>query len=141
MASPTLELQGAIVALLKAHEPLKALVGTRIHDQVPRDPRSGATTAEFPYASMGPSFELQDDADCIRSVEVSFQIDAWSRAQGFPEVLRIADEVRSALHQQEFDLSTNALVSFDHRRTDKLRDSDGVTSHAVIVFIALIEQP
>lgn len=134
MTSPSLELQGAIVARMKAFVDLTGLIDDRIYDRVPAEPA-------FPYVSWGPEQSVADDADCITGFEVFLQIDAWSRAVGFPEVKRVAEAVRAALHQYELPLADNALVSLEHRQTRFFRDPDGLTSHAVIEIVALVEQP
>lgn len=134
MTSPLLELTGAIVPRLKSYAPLTGIVGARIYDIAPAD-------AAFPYVTLGAAHEIQDDAECIDAVSIMFRIDAWSRSPGFPEVMRIAHAVRGALHRHEFTLSDNAFVEMQHRRTDRLRDPDGLTSHAVIEFGAIIEIP
>lgn len=134
MTSPTLELQGGIVTRLKATGAVTGIIGSRIYDPVP----AGAT---FPYVSFGPSDELSDDADCITGFEVTMQLDAWSRGTGFPEVRRLADAVRDAIHGYEFNLSANALVLFEHRLTRIFRDPDGLTSHAAMTFTAIVELP
>lgn len=132
MTSATLELQGAIVARLKAVSAVTALIGQRVYDAVPASPT-------FPYVSFGPSDELADNAECIHADEVTFQIDAWSRAVGFPEVRQVGAAVRDALHEHEFNLTANAFVSFEHRTTRVFRDPDGITSHAAIEFRAIVE--
>ncbi len=134
MTSASLELQGAIVARLKAYAPLTALVAQRIYDDVP-------TTAVTPYVSLGPDQVVSDDADCITGYEVTIQIDAWSTTKGLPEVKRVSEEVRAALHGFDLPLSANGLVSIEHRQTRNLRDPDGVTNHAAIEFVAFVEQP
>ncbi len=134
MTSPSLELQSAIVGRLKAFGALTAIIGTRVYDPVPKSP-------VFPYVSWGPDQSISDDADCITGFEVSIQIDAWSLAVGLPEVKRIAEAVRAALHDYDLPLIDNALVSIRHRQTQNLRDTDGLTNHAVIEFVALVEQP
>jgi hypothetical protein len=134
VTSPSLELQGAIVARLKQDPAVAALVGDRIYDDVPG-------TAVFPYVSLGPSAELSDDVDCIVGFEITFQIDAWSRAVGSPEVRRVADAVRRALTGADITLADNALLSFEHRQTRVIRDPDGLTSHAAIAFDGFAEQP
>lgn len=134
MTSPTLELQGAIVTRLKAHSAVTTLIAQRVYDEVPPN-------AAFPYVSFGPSDEISDDAECINGFEVTMQLDAWSRAVGFPECRQIADAVRQALHNYEFNLSSNALVTFEHRITRMFRDPDGKTSHAAMTFSAIVEQP
>lgn len=134
MTSPSLELQGAIVTRLKAVPAVTALIGTRIYDSVP-------SNAAFPYVSFGSEQILEDDAECITGFEVFMQLDAWSRSVGFPEAKRIAEAVRDALHDFDLPLTDNALVSFRHRQTRMLRDPDGLTAHAAIEFVGLVEQP
>lgn len=128
-----LELQGLIISTLKADAGVAALVGQRVYDSVPLN-------AQFPYVSFGPSDSLEDDADCITGLNISQQLDAWSRAVGFPEVKRISDAVRAALHDKDFALSVNALVFFEHRQTRTFRDPDGLTNHAALSFEASVER-
>lgn len=134
MTSPVLELQGAIVARLKANATVTALIAGRVYDAVPPTPM-------FPYVSFGPADELSDDVDCVTGFEISMQIDCWSRAVGFPEVRRISDVVRAALVDTDLPIADNALVYFTHRITRVFRDPDGLTSHAAISFQAFAEQP
>lgn len=134
MISPSLELQGAVVARLKAYPGLAALVEARVFDRVPEK-------AELPYLSWGPEQAISDDAEGITGFDVTIQIDAWSRKVGLPEVKRIAEQVRLALTEQELALDDNALVLLEHRQTRMLPEPDGLTSHAAIEFAAFIEQP
>ena len=134
MTSPTYELQGQIVTLLKASPELTALIGGRIYDRVLESPT-------FPYVSFGPSDEVSDDADCIDGFEVTMQLDVWSRAVGFPECRRIVDAVRKALPEDGILLADNALVTFNHRISRIFRDQDGLTSHGAMTFEAFVEQP
>jgi len=134
MADPDLELQGEIVKRLKADPAVTALVAGRIYDSVP-------STATFPYVSYGPSDLVSDDADCITAYSGFHQLDAWSRGVGYPEVKKIAEAVRVALHDAPIVLPTNALVFIEHRSTRYVRDPDGLTSHAVIQLETVIEHP
>jgi len=134
MADPSLELQGAITPRLKSFAGVTAIIGQRVYDPVPEN-------ATFPYVSFGPDDIVSDNAECITTFEHTIQIDCWSRKPGFSEVKRLANEVRLALHGYEFDLSSNALVLFEHRITRAFRDPDGLTSHAAVTFTAITEQP
>lgn len=134
MADPDLELQGEILKRLKADAGVAALVNGRIYDTVP-------TNATFPYVSYGPSDLVTDDAECIVAFEGFHQIDAYSRQPGYPEVKKIADAVRVALHDAPLKLPTNALVFIEHRSTRYVRDPDGLTSHAIIQLETAIERP
>src|SRR5262245_48390101 len=97
MANPELEIQGAIVARLKADAAVTALVATRIYDSVPAN-------AQFPYVTIGPADSVADDADCITGFLTAQQVDCWSRAPGFPECKKIVDAVRFALHDREAEM-------------------------------------
>lgn len=134
MADPDLELQGAIVQRLKADPAVTALINGRVYDSVPGN-------AVFPYVSYGPSDLVTDDADCITAFSGFHQLDAWSRGVGYPEVKKIANSVRIALHDADLALPTNALVFIEHRSTRYMRDPDGLTNHAVIQLETVIEYP
>lgn len=135
MASPSLELQGAIVARLKADVSLAAIVGPRIFDHVPRAP-GGAVTAEFPFVNVADGDVLQDDATCVTGYEITLTIEVWSRAVGFPEAKRIAHAVAASLHNWDAPLPTNRCIALRHRQTRMFRDPDGLTSHGVLEFVA-----
>lgn len=134
MASPAYELQMAVVARLRATADLAPVVGNRIYDVVPDG-------AEFPYITLGTADETSDDADCIDAFELSMDIDIWSREPGFQQCKAISDAVRNALRSPDLELATNALVYFNHRQTRSLRDPDGLTSHAVMTYEGVAEQP
>ncbi|MDJ1632676.1 DUF3168 domain-containing protein [Rhizobium rhizogenes] len=134
------ELQKAIVTLLKNDAAVISLVANRIYDRVPQDD-AGNTTAVFPYISIGPDQEIPDPAECIRASEFFLQIDAWSRAVGFPEVKRIARAIEDALNDVELPLVANAQVYFEYDGRRIFRDPDGLTSHAALTFRAGIEKP
>lgn len=134
MTSVSLELQGAIVKRLKEFAPLTLLVDQRVYDDVPAG-------AAMPYVSLGPDQVVSDNVECIDGYEITIQIDAWSVTKGLPEVKKVAEAVRQALNAYDLPLADNALVSIEHRQTRNLRDPDGVTNHAVIEFVAIVEQP
>lgn len=128
MASVELELQAAIVPLLKADATLTGLIAARVYDQPP----SGAV---FPYVTIGEAQTLRDDASCFEGGQVYLTLHTWSRAVGYPEVRRVADAVVDALHLAPLTLPTNRLTSIMHRQTRTFRDPDGLTSHAVLEFV------
>ncbi|NZD50539.1 DUF3168 domain-containing protein [Rhizobium leguminosarum] len=134
MASPDLELQGAIVARLKADATVAALIGTRVYDQPP-------TPVTYPYVTIGEAQFLRDDATCVSGGRTFLTLHTWSQAVGFPEVRRVADAVVESLHLAAITLPTNHLISIMHRQTRVFRDPDGLTSHAVIDLVANTEKP
>jgi hypothetical protein len=138
--SPDLELQGVVVAALKADAAVTAIVEGRVYDSVPRDASTGKVTAKFPFVSLGPTDEVSNDADCSTAFDIAVQIDCWSRAVGYPEVKRLADAVRRALVGDNLTLNDNALVLLEHRLTRTFRDPDPLTSHSALTFEAAVEQ-
>lgn len=136
MTSPALEINGAIVPRLKSWSPLTALVGDRVYDNIPAN-------AVYPYVVLGPSQEIQDDADCLAGTEVGFRVEGWSKLSGRVEILRIGDAIKGALHQWETSLTDNALVFMEWMRSDWLLDQSGTATlqHIVCEFRAVTEQP
>ena len=111
MTSPAKELQGAIVARLKADAAVTAIVEQRVYDHVPRS-STGDVSTTFPFVGIASWQELTDDADCIDGFQVFVDIDCWSRAVGFPQTHDLVDAVRQAFRETEITLSANALVHF-----------------------------
>lgn len=136
---PVLELQGAIITRLRADPALTALVGVGLYDNPPADDKGVVPPAKFPYVSLGAASANADDADCIDSDDIVFQIDAWSSLPGRKQVAEIANAIRQALRQWEPPLAQNALVTFDYWRTDYIRIPD--INHASIRYTALVERP
>jgi hypothetical protein len=134
MASAELELQGAFVTRLKADVPLTALVQGRVYDQPP-------SPVSYPYVTLGEGQTIRDDATCISGSEIYLTLHAWSQAVGFPQVKQVAEAVVESLHLAPITLPTNRLISLMHRQTRVFRDADGLTSHAVIEFVAHTEKP
>lgn len=130
MSEPSLELQGAMVAALKGASP--PVSSGRVYDDVPENP-------VFPYISMGPCQVLPDKASCIDGSECYPQLDAWSRAVGFPEVKRIVKEVLAALDDRELVVPGFQLVLFEYVSVNYFHDPDGKTRHAAITFHALLQ--
>ncbi|WP_438748406.1 DUF3168 domain-containing protein [Pararhizobium sp. O133] len=137
MASPELELQGAIVSRLKADATLTPLVNG-VYDQPPATcwaaPKEG-------YVTIGEAQMLRDDAACLEGGQVYLTLHGWSRKVGYPAVRAIADAVVEALHMKTLAMPTHRFISIMHRQTRTFRDADGISSHAVIEFIANFDKP
>lgn len=136
MSDPSLALQAAIVAALKGSADLTALLAERIYDRVPE-------AARFPYMSYGEDQVAEADADggtcLIEGFEVFVTLHVWSRAVGRAEAKRIGGAVRATLHNRALPVSGFALHEFEHISTDYFTDPDGLTTHGVCQFRALID--
>src|SRR5262245_51700331 len=130
--SPEKELQGEIVNLLRATTAVTDWVDERVYDHIP-------DTRQFPFVSLGSTISVSEEIDCIDSINITQQVDVWSRELGFPEVKEIADVVRKTVVGLQ-ELQINALVRLAHTLTTTMRDPDGLTSHSVLMFEALVER-
>jgi Protein of unknown function (DUF3168) len=135
MSEPSLELQGAMVTALKADAALDALIVDRIYDRVPPAPT-------FPYITVGDDQVISAHADCLEgSTQIFATLHAWSRKPGMVETKRISGAIVTALNAAALPLNGGyRLVLLEHDSTQFLIDPDGLTSHAVIVFHALIDE-
>ncbi len=129
MSDPSLPLQNAYWSRLQDQV---AEVQDRVYDRVP-------ATAIFPYLEIGEIQTISDGADCLDSTEVFVTLHVWSRAVGQVEARRLAAAARTALHGWLPALEGFRVVEHEHRDTRTLDDPDGVTSHAVLSFRALID--
>lgn len=135
MSEPSLALQRGIYATLTGAAAVTALVGTRVFDRV-------TPNAPFPYIRIASADQvIAEDQDCIdECVEVYAQVDVFSRAQGKVEAKNIAGAVARVLKADTITLeSAYSLGSFIHRDTRFLDDPDGLSTHAVLTFHALID--
>ena len=126
MSNYSLPLQKLLVDTLRAE-------GLSVFDRVP-------ASAASPYVSIGPSDEVEDDAECIEAVTVTQQLDVWSTEPGFVRSRQLSAIIRGALHRRPLQLTGAALVEIEVRSVRYIRDPDGLTSHAAISIRAQIER-
>lgn len=127
---PALALQGALVAAIKA---IPTAAGDNVFDSVP-------ASNPFPRVTVGTGQSLTVEADCYDGTESIVEVNAWSRATGFPEVKGIADLIRDRFHGGALTLAGHKVELLLVESMDFTRDPDGLTSRARIV-IRSITQP
>lgn len=132
MADASLALQDALVAALRAGAMPE--LGARVYDRVPDD-------ALFPYVTVGDDQVNADHAECLEgSVEIATNVHVWSRGVGKVEAKQIAGWIVSTLNYAALALAGYRLVLIEHETTHHLSDPDGLTSHSVVTFRALIDE-
>lgn len=132
MSDPSLELQSAIVAALKANPAVAALVAGRVYDEVP----SGATK---PYVTLGQPQVLPDRADCIDGADVNFPIHGWAAGPQSVIVKRLGKAIAAALDNASLSLSGHRAVLVEVDQIEYLDDPDALTKHAVVSIRVLTE--
>lgn len=132
-ADPSLALQKAIVAALKADAGVNAIVAGRIYDAVP----GGAVK---PYVSFGPFQLLPEHGDCLDGGEAFVTLDGWAAGPDTVQVKSLGIAVAKALDRAELALdASQRLVAMSVEQTQYMRDPDGITAHAVITVHAWTE--
>lgn len=132
MIDPTLPMQSAIVTTLKANAAVAAIVAARVYDVPPPSPQK-------PYVTIGDIQFLPDKADCIDGAEMAIPIDGWSGTQSSVQVKQLGDAIVRALDDKVLPIIGHRAVIFQIEQVQYLRDPDGVSHHAVVIFRALTE--
>lgn len=132
-ADPSLALQKAIVAALKADAGVNAIVSGRIYDGVP----PGAIK---PYVSFGAFQLLPEHGDCLDGGEAFVTLDGWAEGPSTVTAKQLGTAVANALDRAELALDApQRLVEMSVEQTQYMRDPDGITAHAVITVHAWTE--
>ena len=131
-ADPSLQLQKAIVAALKAGE-TGDLVGGRIYDAVP----GGAIK---PYVSFGTFVGLPEHGDCLNGGEMTITLDGWAAGPDTVQIKAIGAAIAADLDLAELELDApQRLIEMTVEQTQYLRDADGITAHAIVTVHAFTE--
>jgi hypothetical protein len=130
---PSLQLQKALVAVLKADAGVNAIVAGRIYDAVP----GGAVK---PYLSFGPFQMLPEHGTCLDGGEAFVTLDGWAAGPDTVQVKQLGAAVAKALDLAPIVLDAPPrLVEMTVEQTQYMRDPDGITAHAVITVHALTD--
>jgi hypothetical protein len=132
-ADPSLALQKAIVARLKADAGVNAIIAGRIYDAVPGN-------AVKPYVSFGPFQMLPEHGDCLDGGEAFVTLDGWAAGPDTVTVKQLGAAVAKALDLAPIVLDGGQrLVEMSIEQTQYMRDPDGITAHAVVTVHAYTE--
>ncbi|AXS39963.1 DUF3168 domain-containing protein [Breoghania sp. L-A4] len=133
MSHPALELQGVLVAALRADDTLIAMLS-------PDGVRDGAARgARFPYVEIGTWDDRDVGAQGWAGRDHRFEILVWSRAGGRSEALRIMERVGVIAEGISADIGAFRLVNLVRLADRVSRWRDGRSWRGVVVFRALTE--
>jgi Protein of unknown function (DUF3168) len=133
MSEATLPLQKAIVALIDADAPLRALVPLGLLDPVPQ-----GTTGLY----MRPTgwLETEDGDDCGDAVRVAFEIQCYAPPPARDDLATLAGMVKRILHRAAPAVAGFSEVQIRHRDTQYFDEPDGLSRRAVCRFEALADE-
>lgn len=141
MTSHLIDLDAAIVAALKAHGGLTALVAAAsVYGSVP-------SAAARPYVVVGDTTTIDASSRTIDAEEHTVTIHVWSRppsttsaAQATSskrQCLLIMAQVRAALHEADLTLDAGVCVNIRCEFQETFRDPDDASHHGVVRFRAV----
>lgn len=133
---PSLPLQKAVRDALVEDPAIAALVEGNVFDQVPR--KTTKDPGPFPRITIGQDDILDDGNTCGDGWRATVTVHVWTRRPpGYPPARRIASAVRAAL--LTLAIPGFVVVSAEHEATLFSRDPDGLTSHATVSVVLLID--
>jgi hypothetical protein len=119
MTSAGLELQKAMLALLRGDVALEKLIDNRVFDRVP-------DKAEFPYVTLGNSSIYDWSTATERGSEHLFTLNVWNRASGRKSVLAIMNIIDRLLERSTLALAGHRVVNlglqYSQARAEDNRD-------------------
>lgn len=124
MASPSLALQVAIVAALKNNTG----AGASVFDKV--------TPGIFPRIAIGSGQEIGEDLGCLTHYDVYFQVDVYSKADGWRECKTIASEVRTLLNHAALSVTDFQLTNLTVQDAVYSRENEEKISRARMTLYA-----
>lgn len=127
---------------MRAGRVLRQLIMDRIIDQVPalggRVYDKAVEAAETPYVTMGPSFWVDDVAECVLAREVTIQIDVWDVVSNKGACEELTDDIATAVR----GWADTALLTMMPLRVSLARvmdDPDGKHVHGMVQIEAMVE--
>jgi hypothetical protein len=93
------------------------------------------------YAVVGDSTLVPHDSDLQLGFECTVKIDTWDnnpRSRGFGKLKPLMGEVYNALNRATFTVSGYTLVDIQAEYEQPMLDPDGVTTHGVQRFRAIL---
>lgn len=124
------QLQVAIYAALTGAN----VAGGRVYDRPPESPT-------FPYVTIGDEQVIYDSDECATGFEVHPDVHVWSRPStgSKVEVKTLVAAVVEAVTGIS-SVSGFSVVSSRFETSRVLRDPDGITEHAALTFLFVLDQ-
>lgn len=122
-----IEVQKAILAAILADAGMIALIGGRMHDDVPQD-------EVFPYGNFGDATVLQRDDKTDEGEELTINLHFWSRYPGRKQILEVTRASYALLHNGSLTVNGLQVILIQRDYEDHKLDPDGKTWHGVQRF-------
>ena len=130
MSDHSLELQKSIFNRLDGDSTLQNLV-TDVYDFVPEN-------TAFPYVKVGEETSLDNGTKTLQGNEHTLVIHTFSQYRGSKEVKNIMSRIYALLHESSLSVSGASLVNLRFEFSDVIKENDGLTTHGLQRFRAVV---
>ena len=130
MSDHSLGLQKTIFDALDGDSTLQSLV-TDVFDFVPEN-------TAFPYVKVGEETSVDNGTKTLQGNEHTLVIHTFSRYRGSKETKEIISRIYGLLHESDLNISGASLVYLRFEFSDIIKENDGLTTHGLQRFRAMI---
>ena len=130
MSDHSLELQKSIFNALDGDSTLQSLV-TDVYDFVPE-------STAFPYVKVGEETSIDNGTKTLQGNEHTLVIHSFSRYRGSKQIKEIMSRIYALLHESSLSVSGASLVNLRFEFADVIKENDGLTSHGLQRFRAVV---
>ena len=102
-----------------------------VFDDVPQN-------ASYPYIALGEETAVDFSVKDIQGWDLTVNIHVWSQYKGSKETKQIMDKIHDLLHNINLSVTGFNLINLRFEFSDIMRDPDGITTHGVMRFRAII---
>ena len=130
MSDHSVNLQKAIFDKLDQDGTLQGLV-TDVYDFVPE-------STAFPYVKIGVGSSVDNGTKTLQGNEHTLVIHTFSRYRGSKETKEIMSRIYALLHESSLSVTGASLVNLRFEFSDVIKENDGLTTHGLQRFRAVI---
>ena len=130
MSDHSLALQKTIFDALDGDSTLQSLV-TDVFDFVPEN-------TAFPYVKVGEETAVDNGTKTLQGNDHTLVIHTFSRYRGSKETKEIMSRIYALLHESSLTVSGASLVNLRFEFSDIIKENDGLTTHGLQRFRAMV---
>ena len=130
MSEHSLALQKTIFDALDTDSTLQSKV-TDVYDFVPEN-------TAFPYVKLGEDTAIDNGTKTLQGNEHTLVVHTFSRYRGSKEIKDIMSRIYTLLHESSLTVSGASLVNLRFEFSDVLKENDGLTTHGLQRFRAIV---
>ena len=131
MSDHSIQLQKTIFDVLNGDSNLTSTLGASVYDFVP-------DSTAFPYVKLGEETAIDNGTKTLQGNEHTLVIHSFSRYRGSKQIKEIMSRIYALLHESSLSVSGASLVNLRFEFSDVIKENDGLTSHGLQRFRAVV---